>query len=68
MRSKRRVLVTIAVAVAGCAMVSGQQDVAADRQHGVGRLSIVQGEVDVRRGDSRELVAAAVNAPVVGRD
>ncbi|MBV8905629.1 MAG: FecR domain-containing protein [Acidobacteriia bacterium] len=44
------------------------QDIAADQQHGVARLSIVQGDVNVRRGDSGELVAAAMNAPLGARD
>ncbi len=45
-----------------------EQDPAADRQHGVARLSIVQGDVNVKRGDSGELVAAAMNAPLVAQD
>ena len=40
----------------------------ADQQHGVARLSIVQGDVNVRRGDNGELVAAIVNAPLMAQD
>ncbi|MBV9301883.1 MAG: FecR domain-containing protein [Acidobacteriaceae bacterium] len=39
-----------------------------DKQHGVARLSIVQGDVNVKRGDSGDLVAAAINAPLVTQD
>jgi hypothetical protein len=43
-------------------------DDAADRQHGVARLSIVQGDVNIRRGDNGELVAAIINAPLMTQD
>jgi len=36
--------------------------------HGVARVSLLKGEVTVRRGDSGELVAAELNAPLVARD
>ena len=36
--------------------------------HGVARISLLKGEVTVRRGDSGELVAAEINAPLVARD
>ncbi|MDQ2840692.1 MAG: hypothetical protein M3Y72_06570 [Acidobacteriota bacterium] len=45
-----------------------QQPDPADRQHGVARLSIVQGDVNVRRGDNGELTAAVVNAPLFSQD
>lgn len=35
---------------------------------GVARISVVQGDVSVRRGDAGELVAAAINAPLVTQD
>ena len=35
---------------------------------GVARLSLVNGDVSVKRGDSGEMVAAAVNAPLVASD
>lgn len=44
------------------------QDLAADRQHGVARLSVADGEVNVRRGDGTGLVAAALNAPLLTQD
>jgi hypothetical protein len=37
-------------------------------EHGVARISIVNGDVSVRRGDSGELSEAAVNAPLVVND
>jgi len=45
-----------------------QQDLAADQQHGVARLSIVQGDVNVKRADSGALVAAVINAPLMAGD
>lgn len=43
-------------------MPEGSQD------RGVARISLVNGDVSVRRGDSGDWVAAAVNAPVVVQD
>ena len=43
-------------------------EVGADQQHGVARLSIVQGDINVRRGDNGELVAAIMNAPLMSQD
>lgn len=43
-------------------------NLAADQQHGVARLSVVQGDVNVRRGDNGDLVAAVMNAPVLAQD
>ena len=39
-----------------------------DPSRGVARISILQGDANVRRGDSGELVAAAVNAPLLAQD
>src|SRR5262245_36442038 len=36
--------------------------------HGVARISLIQGDVTIRRGDSGELVAAELNAPLVALD
>src|SRR5688572_28946318 len=35
---------------------------------GVARISLMNGDVSVRRGDSVDLVAAAINSPLVGQD
>src|SRR5947209_6009327 len=34
----------------------------------VARISVINGEVSVKRGDSTDLVAAAINAPLVVED
>ncbi len=39
-----------------------------DQQHGVARLSVVQGDVNVRRADNGELVAAIMNVPLMTQD
>lgn len=39
-----------------------------DPQHGVARLSIVLGDVNVKRGDSGDWVAGAINAPLLTQD
>src|SRR5205085_1192162 len=36
----------------------------ADQQHGVARLSVILGEVGIRRGDTSEVIAAVPNAPL----
>lgn len=48
---------------------NGQQplddpEAATDEQHGVARLSVVLGQVGIRRGDTSEVVAAISNAPL----
>lgn len=40
----------------------------ADLQHGVARISIAQGDVNVQRGDNGQLTGAVINAPVVAHD
>jgi hypothetical protein len=39
-----------------------------DLKRGVARISLLNGEVNVQRGDSGDWVAAAVNAPVMAQD
>ncbi|MGC2658576.1 MAG: FecR family protein, partial [Bryobacteraceae bacterium] len=39
-----------------------------DPERGVARVSIAQGDVNIRRGDTGALVAAVVNAPLMGQD
>jgi hypothetical protein len=39
-----------------------------DAQRGVARISLINGDVSVRRGDSGEWVAAAINAPLLADD
>src|ERR1700694_3223721 len=56
-----------ALFAAGAIMPVRAQD-ADDQQRGVARISLVNGEVSVRRGDSGEWVAAVVNAPLMTED
>jgi len=44
------------------------RDFAADQQHGVARIRIVQGDVNVKRGDNGTLTGAIMNAPLFSRD
>ena len=39
-----------------------------DRNHGVARISLLNGDVSVKRGDSGDQVAAAINAPLLVQD
>src|SRR5689334_18738944 len=45
-----------------------QQDTAADQQHAIARLSIVQGDVNIKRGGNGQFTAAVVNAPISAQD
>jgi hypothetical protein len=40
----------------------------ADLQHGVARISIAQGDVNLQRGDNGQLTAAVANTPMMTRD
>src|SRR5579862_7900057 len=44
------------------------QDVGAPPERGIARISIVTGDVSVKRGDSGDWVAAVVNAPMMAGD
>ncbi len=46
---------------------AGQQQ-SEDLQRGVARISVVQGDVNVKRGDTGEIVSAGVNAPLAAQD
>src|SRR6266853_5311261 len=41
---------------------------APDPGHGVARISVLNGEVSVKRGDSGDMVASAINAPMQPQD
>ncbi len=47
---------------------SAEEDSGDAPDKGVARLSVIQGNVSVRRGDSGEMVAAVMNAPIVIED
>src|SRR5674476_767249 len=67
---KRTLLRLLIVATGVMCMAWGQDQ--PDQQEGPGRgvarISLMNGDVSVRRGDSGEVVAAALNAPVVVED
>jgi hypothetical protein len=56
------------VFMAGSLLPSARAQDADDLQRGVARISVMEGEVSVRRGDSGEWVAGIVNAPLMGDD
>ena len=43
------------------------RDWAADQQHGVARIRVAQGDVNVKRGDNGMLTGAIMNAPLLSR-
>ncbi len=53
--------------LAASAIPAHAQD-ADDQQRGVARISLINGEVSVRRGDASEWVAGVVNAPLMADD
>lgn len=65
---------TFLILVLGIAAIPGfaQQDASPSDDEsparGVARLSVLNGEVSVRRGDSGDFIAAAINAPLVATD
>src|SRR3954466_15020149 len=54
-------------AALGALMPARAQD-PEDQKRGVARISVINGEVSVRRGDSGDWVAAVVNAPLMTGD
>jgi hypothetical protein len=74
--------ITVGLAITGLAIAQFPQDPNAnpnanlenddqnreDQSRGVARISVINGDVSVRRGDSGEVVAAALNAPIVVQD
>jgi hypothetical protein len=63
---KRRILFTILTVVVAAGTVWAQDDEEQDR--GVARVSVLSGDVSVKRGDSGDWVAAVVNGPLVVGD
>jgi len=56
------------VLVAGFAATISAQSPDATPERGVARISVINGDVSVRRGDSGDLIAAAINSPLVVQD
>jgi hypothetical protein len=67
----RKWLVVVLTALSA-GFLFAQDDTNADADpgpgRGVARISVINGEVSVRRGDSGEVVAAAMNAPLMAQD
>ena len=62
----RRLLFTLGTLAGSLIPAFAQQD--DDASRGVARVSVVAGDVSVRRGDSGDNVAATINAPLVAQD
>jgi hypothetical protein len=60
--------ITLGVLCCAGAMRAQDDENADDPTRGVARISVIQGEVNVKRGDSGEVVAAALNAPLMTQD
>src|SRR5205823_5812488 len=56
------------LAVAAFALPSWGQEEGDAPDHGVARISILNGEVSVRRGDTGDLTPAVLNAPLLAGD
>ena len=68
---KAGILTTLLLGLSVGAILHAQgqeEDTGDDPSRGVARVSFLQGDVDVRRGDSGEMVAAAINAPLMSQD
>ncbi|HYP06609.1 MAG TPA: DUF6600 domain-containing protein [Bryobacteraceae bacterium] len=64
-----RTLFFTAVLAAGLAIPAFAQDDDDDGPgRGVARISVINGDVSVRRGDSGDVIAAAINSPLVVQD
>src|SRR5690242_17712616 len=50
------------------AQYQGQNQSQAQVQPGVARISLIQGDVSIQRGDSGDVVTATINTPVVSGD
>ena len=61
------VMTGVAVCLAGAAIPARAQD-PDDLKRGVARISLINGDVSVRRGDSGEWVAGVINAPLLTDD
>ncbi len=64
----KRTLLAVLFLVTQLSGVAIAQDTNAEVERGVARISVINGEVSVRRADSGDWVAAAVNGPLVVPD
>jgi len=65
--AKAAVWASVIALAAGVAVPARAQD-ADDQQRGVARISIMDGQVSVKRGDAGEWVAGVINAPLMADD
>jgi hypothetical protein len=61
-------LLVSTVFIAGFSAPVAAQDAPDGAGRGVARISVINGDVSVRRGDSGDVVAAAINSPLVVED
>ena len=64
--TRKNLLMTVAASLVLAAIPAGAQS--EEPGKGVARISLIQGDVSVRRGDSGDWVAAAINAPLLAED
>ena len=64
----KRIMLKLLVVATGIVGVAWAQDEDGGPGRGVARISLMNGDVSVRRGDSGDLVAAALNAPLMAED
>jgi hypothetical protein len=67
-RKTRLVAFTGAVVALACAILPAHAQDPDDMKRGVARLSLINGDVSVRRGDAGEWVAGVINAPLLSDD
>ncbi|MCC6294664.1 MAG: FecR domain-containing protein [Bryobacterales bacterium] len=68
MNARLAVAVTALLAATLSFPLRAQDDAEDDPSRGVARISLINGDVSVRRGDTGEFVSAAINSPVVALD
>jgi FecR protein len=68
LRKSRIVMVAVAVLVATAGPRIAKAQDADDQQRGVARISLMNGEVSVKRGDAGQWVAGVINAPLLTGD
>ena len=68
MNARLAVAVTAILAATLSFPLRAQDDAEDDPSRGVARISLINGDVSVRRGDTGEFVAAAINSPVIALD
>jgi len=64
--TRKSLLMTVAASLLFAAIPVGAQS--EEPGKGVARISLIQGDVSIRRGDSGDWVAAAINAPLLAED